>query len=157
MLVQRGMQALMLCNGLFVSNRTLEQVYAQELMYYRMPALPPYDGRVTIDDERKTVTVGDQSNDPIPAMRAAYRDGLGCIILAPDQTLADVEKLPSLTLPNDGTDPATTPWPERRPPPRGPFARGRRCRGVGRCCRVGLRPRDVRPPVADHAEPARRP
>ena len=111
-LVQRGMQALMLCNGLFVSNRTLDQVYAQELMYYRMPALPPYDGRVSIDEEGKTVTVGDASNDPIPTMRAAYRDGLGCIVMVPDQTLADVERLPSLALPADEEDPATIPWPD---------------------------------------------
>ena len=111
MLVQRGMQALMLCNGLFVSNRTLEQVYAQELMYYQMPALPPYDGRVAIDEEGKMVTVGDASSDPIPTMRAAYRDGLGCIIMAPDQTAADVKGLPELDLPDDGEDPATIPWP----------------------------------------------
>ena len=30
-IVDRGTQALVTCNGLFVSNRTLEQIYEQEL------------------------------------------------------------------------------------------------------------------------------
>jgi hypothetical protein len=30
-IVERGTQALVTCNGLFVSNRTLEQIYDQEL------------------------------------------------------------------------------------------------------------------------------
>ena len=57
-LVQRGMQALMTCNGLFVSDRTLDQIYEQELKYYRMPALPPYQGLVTVDEALKAVAVG---------------------------------------------------------------------------------------------------
>jgi hypothetical protein len=32
-MVQRGVQAILMCNGLFTSNRTLEQVYDQELAY----------------------------------------------------------------------------------------------------------------------------
>ena len=31
MLITMGTQSLMICNGLFVSNRTLEQIYEQEL------------------------------------------------------------------------------------------------------------------------------
>ena len=30
-MVRRGVQAVLMCNGLFTSNRTLEQVFAQEL------------------------------------------------------------------------------------------------------------------------------
>ena len=41
MIVTMGRQALMICNGLFVSNRTLEQVYEQELKLYRQAVLPP--------------------------------------------------------------------------------------------------------------------
>ncbi|MEM9664170.1 MAG: serine hydrolase domain-containing protein, partial [Bacteroidota bacterium] len=111
MLIQRGTQALMMCNGLFVSNRTLDQVYEQELQYYRMPALPPYGGQVTIDEERQGVVVGGASNDAVPAMRAVARPGLGCIILPPDQTLADAEALPQLTLPPP-PDASQVPWPQ---------------------------------------------
>lgn len=111
MLIQRGMQALMMCNGLFVSNRTLDQVYAQELQYYRMAALPPYGGQVTIDEERKAIAVGGQNNDPIPTMRAAYRKGLGCMMLAPNQTFDDIESLPILELVPLAGDPSTIAWP----------------------------------------------
>ncbi len=111
-LVQRGMQALMLCNGLFVSGRTLDQVYAQELQYYRMPALPPYDGRVTIDRDRRAVTVGDpMASGGTPTMRAAFREGLGCVMMAPDQTFDDIAALPRLDLPPPAEDPANVPWP----------------------------------------------
>lgn len=111
-LIQRGMQAMMMCNGLFTSNRTLDQIYAQELQYYQMPALPPYDGQVTIDEDLRAVAVGGQSTDPIPTMRAAYREGLGCIMLAPDQTFANIDTLPVLDLPPPAGDPATIAWPD---------------------------------------------
>lgn len=112
LLIQRGMQAMMMCNGLFTSHRTLDQIYAQELQYYRMPALPPYGNQVVIDENRRAIAVGGQSTDPIPTMRAAYHDGLGCIMLAPDQTFADIDTLPVLDLPPPAGDPAAIPWPD---------------------------------------------
>ena len=45
-------------------------------------------------------------------MRAAYREGLGCIILAPDQTFDAIDELPSLSTPPPPGDPKTTPWPD---------------------------------------------
>jgi CubicO group peptidase (beta-lactamase class C family) len=45
-------------------------------------------------------------------MRAAYRDGLGCVAMAPDQTFAAIDSLPQLTLPPVPGDPAATPWPD---------------------------------------------
>ncbi|MEE9230648.1 MAG: hypothetical protein V3U86_08080, partial [Acidobacteriota bacterium] len=39
-MVDRGKQALVMCNGLFVSNRTLEQVYNQELKVDGIPVVP---------------------------------------------------------------------------------------------------------------------
>jgi CubicO group peptidase (beta-lactamase class C family) len=45
-------------------------------------------------------------------MRAAFRNGLGCVVLAPDQTLADIESLPVLELPPPPGDPAAIPWPD---------------------------------------------
>lgn len=110
MLIHYGTQALMICNGLFVSNRTLEQIYEQELMLNRMPVLPP--SMVKIDKERKMVTVGGGGNNPFPAMRAVFRDGLGSIILSPDQTSDDIDKLPILEMPPLPGDPAKIPWPD---------------------------------------------
>lgn len=108
-IVWRGTQALKLCNGLFVSQRTVDQIYAQEFagMGEPMPRT-----RVETDAQRKTVTIGTGSGDPIPAMRAAYREGIGCVVLAPDQTFTDVDKLPRLDLAPLPGDPASTPWPD---------------------------------------------
>lgn len=108
-IVYRGTQALMICNGLFVSKRTLEQIYDQELKLRRMPVLPP--SMVTIDWTRRTVAVGDAENDAIPTMRAVYREGLGGIIMAPHQTFADIDQLPELKMEPPAGDPADIPWP----------------------------------------------
>ncbi|HVS64967.1 MAG TPA: serine hydrolase [Thermoanaerobaculia bacterium] len=108
-LVQRGMQALMLCNGLFVSNRTLDQVYTQELQYDWMPAVPP--GQIVVDEARRGITVGLPGNGPVPAMRAVERPGLGCVVLAPDQDWDDVDSLPRLDLAPAAGDVASKPWP----------------------------------------------
>ncbi|NNF25910.1 MAG: serine hydrolase, partial [Gemmatimonadetes bacterium] len=40
-MIQRGVQAILLCNGLFTSNRTLDQVFEQELAYLRDPIGTP--------------------------------------------------------------------------------------------------------------------
>lgn len=45
-------------------------------------------------------------------MRAAFRDGVGCVILAPDQTLDDIDELPVLSQPPPTGDPETIPWPD---------------------------------------------
>jgi CubicO group peptidase (beta-lactamase class C family) len=45
-------------------------------------------------------------------MRAAFREGIGCVILAPDQTFEDIERLPILKLPYPPGDPATIAWPD---------------------------------------------
>jgi len=109
LMVTYGRQALMLCNGLFVSDRTMEQVYEQELKLYRQPVLPP--DQVTVDSTRRAVAVGGNSNSPVPTMRAAHREGVGCVVMAPDQTFADIDDLPQMTLPPPAGDPSTIPWP----------------------------------------------
>ena len=110
MMVNYGRQALMICNGLFVSNRSLDLIYEQELKLNRMPVLPP--SMVTIDEKRQAVAVGGGGNSPYPAMRAAYRQGLGCVVMAPDQTFDDIGDLPILeTAPAPG-DPSHIPWPD---------------------------------------------
>lgn len=110
LLVTLGTQALMICNGRFVSNRFLDLIYEQELKLDRMPVVPPKE--VAIDEARRTVAVGVGGNFPAPVMRAAYREGLGCMVLAPDQDFEDVDSLPELKLPQPAGDAATIPWPD---------------------------------------------
>ncbi len=120
-IVDRGTQALVMCNGLFVSKRTLEQIYDQELELDGITILPR--SMVTVDRTRRTVAVGGAENDPIPTMRAVDREGLGCIVMAPSQTFADLDDLPELTMPRPAGDPANKAWPQGdqvpdRPPPK---------------------------------------
>jgi CubicO group peptidase (beta-lactamase class C family) len=109
-MIQRGQQAILMCNGLFTSNRTIEQVFAQELVYLREPIGTPAGGDYVVDRTRRVVAIG--KDDGVPVMRAAFRDGLGCVVLAPNQTFDDIDKLPKLTMPPPPGDAARTPWPD---------------------------------------------
>src|ERR1051326_4987939 len=93
-LIDGGMQALFICNGLFVSNRSMDQLYGAELKMGLMPLAPP--DQIKIDRERKTVAVGEGGAGPV--MRAAHREGLGCVVMGPEQTFADIDKLPILKM-----------------------------------------------------------
>ena len=109
-MVRHGQQALLMCNGLFTSNRTIEQVFTQELAFLPEPVGTAGGGDYEIDERRQAVTVG--AGRGTPRMRAAFRDGIGCVILAPDQTRDDVDSLPSLTLAPPPGDPAAIAWPD---------------------------------------------
>lgn len=109
-MIQRGQQAIMMCNGLFTSNRTLDQVFAQELAFLRGPVGTAAGGDYEIDRNRRAVSVGKAGAEPV--MRAVFREGLGCVILAPDQTLEVIDSLPRLEIPAAPADPATIPWPQ---------------------------------------------
>jgi len=108
-LIQHGVQAILTCNGLFTSNRTLEQVYDQELAYLKEPIGTAAGGDYVIDYDNKTVTIA--ASDSTSIMRAAYRAGIGCVILAPNQTFEIIEELPKQNLTPLLDDPATIPWP----------------------------------------------
>ncbi|MTI41400.1 serine hydrolase domain-containing protein [Fulvivirga lutimaris] len=109
-MIQYGVQAILTCNGLFTSDRTLEQVYDQELKYLKAPIGTAEGGDYLIDWNNKTVTIGTTENTP--NMRAAYREGIGCVILAPDQTFEIIDDLPFQTLSPLSGDAASIPWPE---------------------------------------------
>jgi CubicO group peptidase (beta-lactamase class C family) len=109
-MIQYGQQAIMMCNGLFTSNRTLKQVFAQELAYLEHPVGTPEGGDYVVDWKGRTVAIGGAG--AAPTMRAAFREGYGCIILAPDQTFEDVGSLPILDTPAPPGAPATIPWPD---------------------------------------------
>jgi hypothetical protein len=107
-LINGGMQALFICNGLFVSNRTMDQLYGAELKMDQMPLASPDE--IKVDRERKTVEVAQSGRGP--TMRAAYREGIGCVVMGPEQTFADVDQLPSFRMPALPGDPSRLPWPE---------------------------------------------
>ena len=111
-MVRHGQQALLMCNGLFTSNRSIEQVFAQELAFLPEPVGTAGGGDYEVDQRRKAVTVG--AGHGTPRMRAAFRDGIGCVILAPDQTLDDIDGLPSLTLAPPPGDPSAIAMAGRR-------------------------------------------
>ncbi|HEU4926921.1 MAG TPA: serine hydrolase [Vicinamibacterales bacterium] len=109
-MIQRGQQAIFMCNGLFTSNRTLEQVFAQELKFLQQPIGTAAGGDYEVDRAQRMVAVGKAGTAPV--MRAVFREGIGCVIMAPDQTAADIAGLPSLDLPAPAGDAATMPWPD---------------------------------------------
>jgi CubicO group peptidase (beta-lactamase class C family) len=109
-LIWRGVQAFMVCNGVFTSDRTIEQIKAQELAYVRgQPGLADPNDMV-VDQELRAVAVG--LNDELPAMRSAYREGLGCIIMPPDQTFEHIDRLPAHPLGAVERDAADVAWPD---------------------------------------------
>ena len=52
-MIRRGQQAVFMCNGLFTSNRTLEQVFETELAFLPNPVGTPEGGDYTISRELK--------------------------------------------------------------------------------------------------------
>jgi len=109
-MIQRGVQAILQCNGLFTSNRTIEQVYGQELKYLKKPIGTETKGDYQIDYDKKTVAIG--SEECTPVMRAAFREGIGCVILAPDQNFENINDFPIQSLEPLGGDASSIPWPE---------------------------------------------
>ena len=54
-MISQGVQAILTCNGLFTSNRTIEQVYEEELKYLPQPIGTAKGGDYKIVYDRKTV------------------------------------------------------------------------------------------------------
>lgn len=108
-MIRNGVQAVLMCNGLFTSNRTLEQVFAQELAYLRDAVGTAQGGDYAIDWKRKGVAVGGGESGPV--MRAVFREGIGAVIMAPDQSWDDIDSLPAITTPPVEGDPASIDWP----------------------------------------------
>ncbi|MFP3949186.1 MAG: serine hydrolase domain-containing protein, partial [Longimicrobiales bacterium] len=123
-MIRRGQQAVFMCNGLFTSNRTLEQVFDQELAYLRDPIGTAEEGAYHVDDRQKAVAVGVGLPGDVPVMRAAFREGIGCVILAPDQGFADIELLPEIDLDPPPGDPTETRWPNGDVVEEGPIPAG---------------------------------
>ena len=108
-MISNGVQAVLMCNGLFTSERTLELVFKQELAYLREPVGTAEGGDYAVDWHRKAVSVGGADSSAV--MRAAFRDGIGCIVMAPEQTFDDIDSLPILKTPPVDGDPNSIAWP----------------------------------------------
>ncbi|MEM8984240.1 MAG: serine hydrolase [Pseudomonadota bacterium] len=109
-LIARGVQALSMCHGLYESNRTLEQVFRDELAYLPDPIGTADGGDYVVDAQQRSVAVG--TDDGVPVMRAVHRHGVGCMTLAPDQGFDAIDSLPRIDLAPPPGDPATIPWPD---------------------------------------------
>ena len=109
-MVRRGQHAIFMCNGLFTSERTLDQLYDWELEFFRDPIGNPSGGDYNVDWDKQAVEIG--APGAVPIMRAAFREGIGCVIMPPDQNLDDIDRLPELTLPYPPGDASRIPWPD---------------------------------------------
>ena len=121
-MINNGVQAVLMCNGLFTSNRSLEQVFSQELAYVRNFIGTPDGGDYVVDRELRAVAIG--GGDSGPVIRAAFREGIGCVVMSPDQSFDDINSLPEFDSPMVSSDAAAIPWPngdllEIAPNPRG--------------------------------------
>ncbi len=108
-MIRNGVQAILMCNGLFTSHRTLERVFAQELRFLPDPVGTARGGDYLVDSERQAVAIG--GGDSGPVIRAAFRQGIGCVVMSPQQTFDDIDTLPVLELPPPAGDAETIPWP----------------------------------------------
>lgn len=110
-MIRNGVQAVLMCNGLFTSGRTLEQVFTQELAYLPEPVGTIDGGEYLVDWKLKAVAIGGEESGPV--IRAAFREGIGCVVMAPNQDFDDIDSLPMLNLPAaaSSADLVTTPWP----------------------------------------------
>ncbi len=109
LMIRNGVQAVLMCNGLFTSHRSIEQVFHQELAYLSAPVGNAEGGNYRVDDELKAVMVGGGAEGPI--IRAAFRAGIGCVVMAPDQDWTDIDRLPKQDMPPPRGNPARIPWP----------------------------------------------
>jgi CubicO group peptidase (beta-lactamase class C family) len=109
-LIRNGVQAVLGCNGLFTSGRTIEQVFRQELAYLGDNKVGNASGgNYVIHSNEQAVSVG--GGDDGVAVTAVFRQGIGCVVMAPDMVLGDIAMLPELTLPLEKGDPASIAWP----------------------------------------------
>ena len=113
-LVRNGVQALLTCNGLFTSNRSLNDVFKYELAYLKSDRFGGIVGSIdkgewNADKTHKTVSVGGINSGP--EVTAVFREGIGCIVMSPNQSLDEIQNLPELRLPYPNNDPKEILWP----------------------------------------------
>ncbi len=85
--IRHGLQAVLMCNGLFTSHRSLVQVFDQELKFLAPPRFEgprgtAEGGPYEVDWAGRAVTVGTDIKGT--AISAVFREGFGCIVLPPE-------------------------------------------------------------------------
>ena len=113
-LVRNGLQAVLMCNGLYTSNRHVSEIFEQELAYLAGARFGGIVGNADggdyqINSTLKSVSVGGGATGP--SVSAVFREGIGCIVMWPGQGLGDISALPLLKLPPNADNPDTIPWP----------------------------------------------
>ena len=109
-LIRNGQQAVLTCNGLFTSERSLERVFRQELAFLGERVVGTESGgNYSVHDAQRAVSVGGGSDGD--AITAAFRPGIGCVVMPPTMGIDDIDELPRLDLPYPAIDPTTTDWP----------------------------------------------
>lgn len=108
-MIRNGVQAVLSCNGLFTSNRNLEQVFADELAYLGEGVVGNADsGNYSIDTKQRWVGVG--GGEDGQRIHAVYREGIGCVVVPPEWDLAANDALPTIDL-NYRVPTGHLPWP----------------------------------------------
>ncbi len=108
-MIQRGVQAVLMCNGLFTSHRSMDQVFSQELSYLPEPIGTANGGDYRVDRDHRAIEIGNADTGPV--MRAVFRKGIGCVVMAPDQGMDEIDALPLIDSPGLIGDTSSIPWP----------------------------------------------
>jgi CubicO group peptidase (beta-lactamase class C family) len=103
-LVVAGYRAVFTCSAHFLMGRPLEDIERVELVDVSGLGYPA----PRIDAARKLVTASDPSGTVVQT--AAYRDAMGCTLLPPHWSIADVPRLPYVHLPG-APDLSAVPFP----------------------------------------------
>ena len=79
-MIRNGVQAVLTCNGLFTSERTLDQVFEEELAYLGERVVgTASDGNYLVDLNRKSVLVGGGADGA--QIGAVFREGIGLSLI----------------------------------------------------------------------------
>ncbi len=109
-MIRNGVQAVLTCNGLFTSERTLDQVFAEELAYLGERVIgTASDGNYSVDLNRKGVLVGGGADGA--QIGAVFREGIGCVVMPPGMALEATASFPSLPFAELPSDLESVPWP----------------------------------------------
>lgn len=95
--IAAGFRALFTCSAHFIMQRPLPDILTVELADTTALELP----EPVIDESRKLVQAGDGTGRQVTA---AYRESLGCTVLPPDWTVAEIPFLPSVHIDRSAGD-----------------------------------------------------
>ena len=96
-LIRNGVRAVLSCNGLFISYRSLNHVFSDELPYLGERVIgTASDGNYTVNCDVQWVGVGGGTDGN--RVHAVFRDGIECIVVPPDWDMSATNKLPMIDL-----------------------------------------------------------